>query len=35
MYERKIGLFLIMLLSIVSLNVFAQQEGNAVLQREL
>lgn len=35
MYERKIGLFMIMLLSIVSLNVFAQQEGNAVLQREL
>ena len=35
MYERKIGLFLIMLLSIVSLNVFAQQEGNAMLQREL
>ena len=35
MYERKIGLFLIMVLSIVSLNVFAQQEGNAMLQREL
>ena len=35
MYERKIGLFLIMVLSIVSLNVFSQQEGNAMLQKEL
>ena len=35
MYERKNGLFLLMVLSIVSLNVFSQQEDNAMLQREL